>query len=399
MLLEIDARHPIRTLTRLDTVTAALLIQFLVSVAFMLMGSFMPLFISSEFNETLIEATGWTGTSSFIASTIMAITAPFWGWMCDRVGTKKVLLFVLAGNIVVYSGMAFSTNVLQIVFFRALQGGFGGMSTVMFAIVASAVPTHDLKKALSYQMAAMTMGGLVAPGIGGVLAAVIGYRLTMGASAILFVLIFPLVLILTLPPPTSKDADSKSFKLSDLRVLIPDIVSLILVYICISFMAPTVSWFLNSLGVPKDQLLLWTAVATILNGVAFAVATPLLSKAATDRTLPYLSVGAAVAIMATAFVFNPVQFIALRIVIGAVQAGIPPNLLGGKSARRGTGMGFLNSARFFGMAMGPILATTILGDGLPPRSLYMYAAMAAISLIAAVFLYLTHTKKAVKEEI
>ena len=112
-----------------------------------------------------------------------------------------------------------------------------------------------------------------------------------------------------------------------------------------------------------------------------------------------LSVGAAVAIMATAFVFNPVQFIALRIVIGAVQAGIPPNLLGGKSGRRGTGMGFLNSARFFGMAMGPILATTILGDGLPPRSLYMYAAMATISLIAAVFLYLTHTKKAVKEEI
>jgi DHA1 family multidrug resistance protein-like MFS transporter len=284
------------------------------------------------------------------------------------------------------------------VFFRALQGGFGGMSTVMFAIVATAVPPHDLKRALSYQMAAMTMGGLVAPGIGGVMAALIGYRLTMGASAILFVLIFPLVLILTLPPPTSKEADSKSFKFSDFKVLLPDIFSLILVYICISFIAPTISWFLESFGVPDDQLLLWTAVATILNGLAFAVATPLLSKAATDRTLPLLSMIAAITIMATAFVFNPVLFIALRVVIGAVQAGIPPNLLGGKSGRKGTGMGFLNSARFLGMALGPVLATTILGDGLPPRPLYMYAVMAAISMIAAVFLYLTHTKKTVREE-
>ena len=383
----------------MDTITAALLIQFLVSVAFSLMGSFMPLFISNELNETLIEATGWTGTSSFIASTLMAITAPFWGWMCDRIGTKKILLFVLAGNIIVYSGMAFSTNVLQIVFFRALQGGFGGMSTVMFAIVATAVPSHDLKRALSYQMAAMTMGGLVAPGIGGVMAAVIGYRLTMGASAILFVLIFPLVLILTLPPPTSKEADSKSFKFSDFKALLPDIISLILIYICISFIAPTISWFLESFGVPDEQLLLWTAVATILNGIAFAVATPLLSKAATDRTLPFLSMIAAVVIMATVFVFNPVLFIALRVVIGAVQAGIPPNLLGGKSGRKGTGMGFLNSARFLGMAFGPVLATTILGDGLPPRPVYMYAVMAAISMISAVVLYMTHTKKTVKEEI
>ncbi len=396
--MDIDARHPIRTLTRMDTATAALVVQFLVSVAFNLMGSFMPLFISSELNETLIGATGWTGTSSFVASTIMAITAPFWGWMCDRVGTKKVLLVVLAGNIVVYSGMAFSTNVLQIVFFRALQGGFGGISTVMFAIVASAVPSRDLKKALSYQMAAMTMGGLVSPGIGGVMASLIGYRLTMVASAILFVLIFPVVVKLTLPPPAGRDVDAKSFDFSDFKSLIPDIVALILVYVCISFIAPAISWFLASLGVPDDQLLLWTAAATILNGIAFAIATPMLTNAVNDRTLPLLSVGAAAAIMATAFVFNPIQFIALRIVIGGIQAGIPPNLLGGRSGRKGTGMGFLNSARFLGMAIGPIMATTILGDGVPPRPLYMYSVMAIISMVAAVFIYATHRKKEPEEK-
>ena len=395
--MEIDARHPIRTITRMDTVTAALVVQFLVSVAFNLMGSFMPLFLSSELNETLIEATGWTGTSSFIASTIMAVTAPFWGMMCDRIGTKKVLLVVLAGNIVVYAGMSFSADVLQIVFFRALQGGFGGISTVMFAIVASTVSPQGLRKALSYQMAAMTMGGLVAPGIGGLMASIIGYRLTLLTSAVLFILILPLVLKLTLPPPTAKEADTRPFNLSDFKSLLPDITALILVYICISFLTPAISWFLASLGVPDDQLLLWTTAATILNGLAYAVATPLMTNAVTDRTMPLLSVGAAAAIMATAFVFNPIQFIALRIIIGAAQAGIPPNLLGGKSGRRGTGMGFLNSARFLGMAIGPIMATTILGDGVAPRPFYMFTVMAGVSMVAAVFIYLTHKKNAEKE--
>ena len=377
---------------RLDTVTAALVVQFLVSVSFNLMGSFMPLFISSELNQTLIEATGWTGTSSFIASTIMAITAPFWGMMCDRIGTKKVLLFVLAGNIVVYTGMTFSTDVIQIVFFRALQGGFGGISTVMFAIVASTVKPQDLKQALSYQMAAMTMGGLVSPGIGGALAAVIGYRMTMLTSAVLFVLIFPLVLKITLPPPAPKESETRSFNLTDFKSLIPDIAALILVYMCISFLFPTISWFLSSLGVPSYQLLLWTTAATVLNGIAFAVATPAMTKAMTNRLMPWLSVAASVAILATAFVFNPIQFIALRIIIGALQAGIPANLLGGKSGRKGTGMGFLNSARFLGMAIGPIMATTILGDGVAPRPLYMFATMAGISLITAGLIYMTHRK-------
>jgi hypothetical protein len=98
--------------------------------------------------------------------------------------------------------------------------------------------------------------------------------------------------------------------------------------------------------------------------------------------------------MMTAFVFNPLQFIALRIVIGGLQAGIPPNLLGGKSGRKGTGMGFLNSARFLGMAIGPIMATTILGDGKGQGAFNMFAVMAGVSLVTAIFIYLTHRKKA-----
>jgi DHA1 family multidrug resistance protein-like MFS transporter len=376
----------------LNIITAALVVQFLVSVAFNLMGSFMPLFISSELNETLIDATYWTGLASFVSSSIMALTAPFWGWMCDRIGTKKVLITVIAGNTIVYGGMAAATGVLQIVFYRALQGAFGGISTVMFAVVVAVVSPSDIKRVLSFQMAAMTMGGLVAPGIGGALASIIGYRLTLAVSAILFVIIIPLVSTLSLPPPTEK-TDLTHFGLSDLRAILPDALALILVYICISFITPIIPWYIESLGVPYDQLLLYTTATTVLNGLAYAAATPILTRMVDDRTLPLLSLLAAMFIEVTSFVSNPFYFISLRIIIGAIQAGIPPNLLGGKSGRKGTGMGFLNSARFLGMAIGPVMATNILGNGVPPRPFYMFTSIAVISMVATFFIYLTHTRK------
>ncbi len=379
----------------MDIKVAALLVQFLVSVAFNLMGSFLPLFISGELNHTLIEATYWTGVSQLVASSLMAFTAPFWGLMCDRVGTKKIMMMVLAGNTMVYGGMAMSTSVLHIVVLRGLQGAFGGLSTVMFALVASIVSFQDLKRALGYQMTAMTLGSLVGPGIGGLLAYTVGYRLTFAASSLLFVSIIPIAFLLSTPPPTDRQSEPKArrFEASDLKSMMLDIVALILVYACISFIGPTTPWFLESLGVPYEQLLTVTALTTILNGLAFVVATPVLTGVVTYRTLPTLSAAAAGAIFLTAFVTNPYQFIALRIIVGSIQAGIPPNLLGGKS-RRGATMGFLNSARFMGMAAGPFTATSILGDGEAPKALYMFTTMTFMSLLASLVIYLTHTRQA-----
>jgi DHA1 family multidrug resistance protein-like MFS transporter len=388
--LKIGVGGAFRNLTSMDVASAALIVQFLVSVAFNLMSSFQPLFISSALGYTLIEATSWTGVSQLAASSLMALTAPFWGWMCDRVGTKKILIMVIVGNTVVYSGMAMSSNVIQIVLFRGLQGCFGGISTVMFTLIAEVVHPTELKRALSYQMAAMTIGGLIAPGIGGVLASIIGFRLTLVTSAALFVCIIPVVAVLSMPPPEAKGATSRHFTVADFKSILPDASALILIYICISFISPTVSWFLQSLGVPDEQLLLYTTAATVLNGLAYAIATPTLTRVITDRTLPLLSTAAAAIIMATAFAVSPIQFIALRVATGAVQAGIPPNLLGGKSGRKGAGMGFLNSARFMGMAIGPYMATAILGTGEPPRPFYMFTVMALMSLVSSAVIYMTH---------
>jgi predicted MFS family arabinose efflux permease len=260
----------------------------------------------------------------------------------------------------------------------------------MFALVASIVSGAEFKRALSYQMAAMTMGSIFGPGLGSYLAHLVGYRLTFATSAFIFLCLVPVAFMFKTPPPAG--SSSSRFRFEDFKAILPDAVSLALVYIGISFINPVIPWFLRLLGTPYEQLLTFTAVAATLNGAAFALATPVLTRVVTDRTLPGLPALAAGIILMTAFAQDPYQFVALRIAVVAIQAGVPPNLLGGRSGRAGTAIGFLNSARFIGMAIGPFIATSILGDGTPPRPLYMFATIAGLSLLASVLIYLTHTR-------
>lgn len=379
-------------LSHIDITIVALLIQFLISVAFNLMRSFFPLFISADLKYTLIEATYWTGIAQLVVSSLLAATAPFWGFMCDRVGTKRILTVALTGNIIAYVGMGFSTSIGQFLVFRGVQGVFGGLSTVMFTLVVSISSSKKLRKALSYQIAAMTSGSLIGPGMGGALASVMGYRGTFMVSSMLFMTIVPIVYLMQMPPPAAREDSSSKFTLSDLKVILPAALVLVLVYASTTFIAPAIPWFLQLLGVPIEQLLIFTTFTSTLNGFAYLIATPILTSVVTSITMPILSVIAAGAILSTAFVSDPYQFILLRITIGSIQAGITPNLLGRKSERKGTTIGFLNSARFVGMAIGPFIATSILGNGESSNILIMFVTMAGMAFLASFVLYLARAR-------
>jgi len=376
----------------MDTLKLALVAQFTVSIAFGLMQSFMPLFINKDLGESLISSTYWSSVSNFAWFGGMAITAPIWGWICDKVGTKRVLIIVLAGNILTYAGMAFSVNVIQLVAFRIIQSLFGGLSTILFVVVGIVSPPKMLREQLGYQIAGSTIGNLVSPGIGGAIASFLGYRMTILMQGVIFVALYPLILKMKTAKPAVTETVDK-FNLADLKSILPVAGALICAYACIGFINPTIPWFLSSLGVASGSLLLWTTITTILNGIAYAIATPILTKRASGRVLVVFQVLAAVVIEATAFALNPIVFIVFRVGIGVIQAGLPANLLGGKSATKGQGMGLLNSARYIGTAIGPVIASTILGDGAPPKPFYMFSAIAGISLLSAVITYTTRANE------
>jgi DHA1 family tetracycline resistance protein-like MFS transporter len=131
----------------------------------------------------------------------MAVTAPLWGFMCDRMGTKKIMMIVLAGNTIVYAGMAMSTNVAHIILFPGVQGVSGGLSTVMFALIAFITPVKELKKISKLPDGCDDIGRSHRPWNGGLLASIIGYRLTFSASSLLFMGIIPIAFMIRMPPP------------------------------------------------------------------------------------------------------------------------------------------------------------------------------------------------------
>ena len=366
-----------------DTLKASIVAQFLCSLAFGLMGSFMPLFINHDLGESLVNATYWTGVSNLAWYGGLAFTAPVWGWICDKVGTKRVLIIVLIGNIATYAGMAFSQNVTQLVALRIIQSLFGGLSTILFVVVGIVASSQDLKKYLGYQIAASTISSIISPGLGGAIAVVIGYRWTIFMQAVVFASIFPLILLMKTARPEGKGRDV--FRFSDIRTLLPTAAALFCAYAGLSFITPVVPFFLSSLGVASKDLLTWTTIATIANGLAYAVATPFLTKLSSGRRITAFQLVTAVMIEAAAFAFSPVVFIIMRVGIGVVQAGLPQNLLGGEVGRTGQGMGLLNTARYLGMALGMYVAPLILESGAPPIN--MYSVLAASALFSAVVTY------------
>ncbi len=366
-----------------DTLKASVLAQFLTSVAFSLMGSFMPLFIKEDLGETLVSATYWTGASSFAWYGGLALTAPIWGWVCDRVGTRRVLLVVFAGNIATYAGMAFSQNVYQLVALRVVQSLFGGLSTILFIVAGVAAPPDKLKQYISYQIVAMTIANLVSPGIGGALAAVVGYRWTLFSQAVLFASMIPLVLIMKTAKPVKNEGES--FTSTDFRAILPTALALAFAYAGINFIQPIIPLMLSNLGIGTGSLLLWTTVATIANAICYAVATPVMTKLAAGARITLFQLATAIVIEATTFAFSPIVFIIMRVAISVIQAGLPQNLMGGKSGTTGRGMGILNSARYLGMALGMYISPSILQTGAPP--IYMYSVLAAGALLSAVITF------------
>ncbi|MCJ7632979.1 MFS transporter, partial [Candidatus Bathyarchaeota archaeon] len=142
------------------------------------MQSFVALFVSEEFGVNLIEATFWMGIATLFKQLSYAALSPIWGWLSDRVGSKKMLLRVMAGHALAHFLMFFSRNVYEFTAFLCLDGALGSMSTPIFTLLSKTVEHEKLPQVLSYQQSVQTVGTLLAPGVGVALALEFGYRPT-----------------------------------------------------------------------------------------------------------------------------------------------------------------------------------------------------------------------------
>ncbi len=119
---------------------------------------------------------GATGFEVGLLVTLYALAQllflPAWGWVSDRYGRRPVLLVSLAGTVAAYVLLALSESLWSIYLARILAGFFAAAIGTAQAVVTDVTSHEDRAEGMGRIGAAMGVGLVLGPAIGGLLGAV-----------------------------------------------------------------------------------------------------------------------------------------------------------------------------------------------------------------------------------
>jgi MFS family permease len=231
---------------------------------------------------------GNLGVISTIRNLLQSISAPFWGFISDKVSRKMVILFGTGIWGLWTAAIGFTQNFGQLLVIRAISGiGLGCLMPATFSIMSDTFPPKDRGKALGILEATGVLGIIIATvGLGFLATPTLwrwGYFLLGGFSVISGLMVWFLVNepVRGEAEPelagkiTEEDAQKFGVKLSDLpRVLkIPTIWVAILQGLAGSMPWVVmgsffITWLVNERGIPAENATL--IFAGIVFGTAFS---------------------------------------------------------------------------------------------------------------------------------
>lgn len=131
-------------------------------------GVIVPLipYIGSRFDASATLITAILGTHALC----QLIAAPVWGRLSDRYGRRPILMSSLAGACVSYAMLGFAPNIEWVLASRVLGGLMAGNISAAMAYASDISTAEDRAKSLGTIGAAIGIGFMLGPAIGGILA-------------------------------------------------------------------------------------------------------------------------------------------------------------------------------------------------------------------------------------
>ncbi len=382
------------------TVQIVSLTQVAILVGFNFAFPFIPLLIQEMGVTDQSELELWSGLAVGAGGIVMAFAAPVWGLLADRFGRKSMLVRAVGAGSIALAVQAAVSNVWQLVAVRMVQGALTGTQTAGAMLIAGIAPKERTGSAIGLMNAAVQVGNLIGPVLGGVVIVMIGVRGSFLVGAVLLAVCTVATIVLVEDAPAGglvpaapgiggvfRDILSP-FAWPGLRGVL---VVGALIQVAYAGTVPLIAIYVQDL--PRPEWLseeVATGLAFALSALAAAVAMPILGAHADRHDARRLLVGSlvvvAIALVPQALVPDALVFLFFRLIVGIGLAGTTSAIAvltraGAPDGAVGRAFGTLAAAQNLGWGFGPIIGSAVAAViGIP--GLYLAGAAATLVLVA-----------------
>ena len=344
--------------------------NFFVAASMTMVMPFLSLYIDTfgDFSKEYVQH--WSGITFGITFGVAFIFSPIIGRLGDKLGRKKILIFMGLGMGVSVFLLGYANSVWDLFFIRLFMGLFSGFIPLSQAFISTQTSKEVAGRVLGTLQTGSTTGALFGPMIGGLLADTFGYATTF--HSISFFIILSGVLVFTVKEfrvdvtgETKTNYSSKEvwYHVVKNPILLNVLLISTLVQIAHFSIQPILALYVGEINGYEN--------IAFFSGIAFSAAglgTLMMARKWGDladrlghvKILVILLILSAIVYLPGAFVTNIWQLILIRFALGCTLGGIIPVKIAyirhaAPVAMQGEVLGYNTSLRFLGNIIGPVL--------------------------------------------
>jgi DHA1 family multidrug resistance protein-like MFS transporter len=355
--------------------------QLAATMGFTFVLPFMPIYVQSLGVQDAGSAAAWAGVINSSTAVTMALAAPLWGRLGDRVGLKPMLLRATVTGTVVVGLMGLVGNPWQLLALKTLQGCLTGTVAAATVLVSATAPAQRAGARLGTLQMVIFVAAAAGPFFGGAFADLVGIRASFGVTAALLATSAVLISIWVKEErPAEEGAEEEPTEAEGPlphKRLAPSLLALFVVQVAIMSAAPALPGLLTTLmeePVRVATLAGWIiATGALAASLGSVVGGKLAARFGPRRVIIWTLLLAGISALPQAEVDSVALLWTLRLLTGLfVGTAVPVANLAIRGAvhsrRQGEAFGVAATATSAGNAVGPAaggLLAASFGFGAP----------------------------------